>query len=78
LPSLARRQHGRLRRVRSSRARLVLACLHPFSPPDPWAAGLRRGLRDLGYVEGQNITIDERGAEDHDERLDGLAKRAKP
>jgi putative ABC transport system substrate-binding protein len=51
-----------------------IGVLHPFSPPDPWAAGLRRGLRDLGYVEGQTITIDERGAEDHDERLDGLAK----
>ena len=48
--------------------------LHPFSPPDPWAAGLRRGLRDLGYVEGRTITIDERGSEGHDERLDALAK----
>ena len=48
--------------------------LHPFSPPDRWAAGLRRGLRDLGYVEGRNITIDERGSDGHDDRLDALAK----
>jgi putative ABC transport system substrate-binding protein len=48
--------------------------LHPFSPPDPWAAGLRRGLRDLGYVEGRTITIVERGSEEHDERLAALAK----
>jgi putative ABC transport system substrate-binding protein len=48
--------------------------LHPFSPPDRWAAGLRRGLRDLGYVEGRTIIIDERGSEGHDERLDALAK----
>jgi len=51
-----------------------IGVLHPFSTPDPWAAGLRRGLRDLGYVEGRTITIDERGSEEHDERLDGLAK----
>jgi putative ABC transport system substrate-binding protein len=48
--------------------------LHPFSPPDRWAAGLRRGLRDLGYVEGRTIIIDERGSDGHDERLDALAK----
>jgi len=51
-----------------------IGVLHPFSPPDPWAAELRRGLRDLGYVEGRTITIDERGSEGRDELLDGLAK----
>jgi hypothetical protein len=33
----------------------------------------RQGLRDLGYVEGTNITIDHRWAEDKYERLPGLA-----
>src|SRR5262249_24796805 len=48
--------------------------LHPFSPPEPWTAGLRRGLRDLGYVEVRNIIIDQRGSEGRDDRLDSLAK----
>ena len=52
----------------------IIGTLHPYSPPDPWLAGLRQGLRDLGYVEGKNITIEERWAEGSDERLDRLAK----
>jgi putative tryptophan/tyrosine transport system substrate-binding protein len=61
--------------VRGQQPRLPrVGVLHPFSSPDPWAAGLRRGLHDLGYVEGRTITIDERGSEEHDERLDRLAK----
>src|SRR5262245_22780474 len=48
--------------------------LHPFWTPDPWAAALRRGLREFGYVEGRTITIDERGSEGRDDKLDGLAK----
>ena len=51
-----------------------IGVLHPFAPPDPWAAALRKGLRDLGYVEGRTITIDERGSEGRDERLDSLAQ----
>ena len=33
----------------------------------------RRGLRELGYVEGQNITLDESSAYEHLERLPNLA-----
>jgi putative ABC transport system substrate-binding protein len=33
----------------------------------------REGLRDLGYVEGQNLAIEYRSAEDRRERLSGLA-----
>src|SRR5688572_2979089 len=35
---------------------------------------LRRGLRELGYVEGQNIIIDVRGANGKIERFPALAK----
>jgi putative ABC transport system substrate-binding protein len=34
---------------------------------------LRKGLRDLGYVEGQNLVIDYRSADGHPERFPQLA-----
>jgi putative ABC transport system substrate-binding protein len=36
-------------------------------------AALRQGLGELGYVEGQNIILEYRFADDRDERLPGLA-----
>jgi len=33
----------------------------------------RQGLRDLGYVEGQNIVVEYRSAEWQEERLPALA-----
>jgi ABC-type uncharacterized transport system substrate-binding protein len=39
---------------------------------DQWEA-FRQGLRELGYVEGQNITLVSRGADGSTERLPGLA-----
>jgi putative tryptophan/tyrosine transport system substrate-binding protein len=37
-----------------------------------WVA-FRRGLRELGWIEGQNLTLDWRLADAHGERLPGLA-----
>lgn len=47
------------------------------SAPDPavlrtWVEPLREGLRELGYVEGQNFTIEFRWSEGKQERLSGL------
>ena len=39
----------------------------------PWDEGFRQGLNALGYVAGQNITIEYRYAEGRFERLPGLA-----
>jgi putative tryptophan/tyrosine transport system substrate-binding protein len=35
--------------------------------------GLRRGLNETGYVEGRNLTVEYRWAEDHYDRLPALA-----
>jgi len=48
--------------------------LDPSFPPGPSClAGFRQGLRDLGYVEGQTITLVSRYAEGQPDRLPALA-----
>jgi putative ABC transport system substrate-binding protein len=41
--------------------------------PDPTLEAFRQGLRELGYVEGQHITIEIRSAEGREDRLGALA-----
>jgi len=44
--------------------------------PGPYAqfvASFRQGLSATGYVEGQNVALEPRWAEDHYDRLPGLA-----
>jgi putative ABC transport system substrate-binding protein len=38
-----------------------------------WVAAVHRGLGEVGYVDGQNVRIDYRAADDHYDRLPGLA-----
>ena len=40
---------------------------------DSFKTNLREGLRELGYVEGQNIAFEFRSAEGNTERLPALA-----
>jgi ABC-type uncharacterized transport system substrate-binding protein len=53
----------------------VIGFLHSASP-EPNAhlvAGFRQGLSESGYVEGRNVAIEYRWAENHYDRLPGLA-----
>jgi putative tryptophan/tyrosine transport system substrate-binding protein len=53
----------------------VIGLLDPRSPdatPDRFR-GFRQGLRDIGFVEGENVAIDYRFAQGHFERLPELA-----
>jgi putative ABC transport system substrate-binding protein len=50
-----------------------IGVLRGGSSPDPLVEAFRQGLRDLGYVEGRNVTIEYRWAEGTAERLPDLA-----
>jgi putative ABC transport system substrate-binding protein len=53
----------------------VIGVLLPTStsPSAPLMGAFRQGLSDAGYVEGQNVAIEYRYAEDHYDRLPALA-----
>ena len=57
------------------RAQPVIGFLHPAAPESyaPYVAAFRQGLGDSGFVEGRNVAIEFRWAEDHLDRLPALA-----
>jgi len=63
--------------VRAQQAGKVYRVGFLWDSPAVWPhalEGFRRGLRDLGWVEGKNIAIEYRWAEGRFERLNGLAE----
>jgi putative tryptophan/tyrosine transport system substrate-binding protein len=51
----------------------LIGVLRPTSSTDPLTEAFRQGLRELGYVEGHTIRLEERFAEGQYERLPELA-----
>src|SRR5262245_36611499 len=50
-----------------------IGLLGPDSPSSPFLQSFRQGLRELGYVEGQNIILEGRSFRDVSENRQGLA-----
>lgn len=50
-----------------------IGVLRLASPPDPYVDGFRRGLHDLGYVEGRDVVLEYRWAAGRLEQLADLA-----
>jgi putative ABC transport system substrate-binding protein len=53
----------------------VIGYLHPESASENsvQSRAFRQGLKDVGYVEGDNVTVEHRGADNQLDRLPGLA-----
>src|SRR5262245_25740693 len=66
---------AKVKRARGQPAMPVIGHLHSGSPNawTPFVAAFRDGLKDTGYVEGQNVAIEFRWADDQVDRLPALA-----
>jgi len=51
----------------------VVGFLHQAAPDASFVGAFRTGLRDSGYLDGQNVTIEYRWAEGHYDRLSSMA-----
>jgi putative tryptophan/tyrosine transport system substrate-binding protein len=52
---------------------LPLSQMFGFDPPDAVSSAFVSGLRDLRYIEGENLVLERRSAEGHFERIDEIA-----
>jgi hypothetical protein len=54
----------------------VVGFLHPSSPEPFRVRAFRQGLKDAGFIEGENVAVEYRWADDQIDRLPALAKPA--
>jgi putative tryptophan/tyrosine transport system substrate-binding protein len=47
--------------------------VRPGRPPREWVEGFRRGLAEVGFSEGRDVTVEYHTADTHNERLPALA-----
>src|SRR5215468_9311537 len=60
--------------ARTQRTEMPVIGLLQIGAPSSWDfTGFRQGLKDTGYVEGQNLAIEVRWANNDPDRLSGLA-----
>src|SRR6516162_8957650 len=60
--------------ARAQQPAMPVIGLLQIGAPSSWnLTGFRQGLKDMGYVEGENLAIDVRWANDDPDRLPGLA-----
>lgn len=69
VPALARAQPARRAR------RLVYLTLYPAQARNPYTDHLKLGLRDLGYVEGRDFTLEHRHADGQPSKLPQVAQQ---
>jgi putative tryptophan/tyrosine transport system substrate-binding protein len=65
LPILARAQRA---------AKLVIGFLRAGRPPKRWFDAFQQGLRERGYVDGQNVVVELRFTDGNVDELPKLAK----
>jgi ABC-type uncharacterized transport system substrate-binding protein len=72
--SAARRRRGRLRRAHSNRRLPVIGFLrsNPLAVETHAVTAFRQGLKEAGFVEGQNVAIEYHSAEGQPDRLPAL------
>ena len=51
----------------------VIGFLHPSSPDASRLRAFRQGLKEVGFIEGENVAIEYRWADDQVDRLPALA-----
>src|SRR5688572_6162002 len=67
-PAEAQQSSGKIPRIGFVQRRVAPT----ITNPDPLSAAFRQGLRELGYIEGQNLQIEHRYGEGRSDRLPGI------
>jgi ABC-type uncharacterized transport system substrate-binding protein len=60
--------------ARAQQAMPVVGFLHPSSPEAYRLRAFRQGLKDAGFIEGENVAIEYRWGDDQTDRLPALAR----